>query len=167
MAMRLSERMLKGLVTQANREFANSNLYLSMSLWFQDREFPGSAQWCRTHSEEERRHGLMIFDHIVKRRAKGALVQAIPTQPFNFHAPSDIWKSALEEEQKNSIAILDLVAQAREENDFTTDNFLQWFVKEQLEEESAVDDILTNAKEIEKTKGLYREYDSKVVYKEH
>ncbi|KAJ3028361.1 hypothetical protein HDV00_010461 [Rhizophlyctis rosea] len=76
-------------------------------------------------------------------------------------------KNALDEEQKNSLAILDLVAKSREENDFTSDNFLQWFVNEQLEEESAIDDILTNAREIEKTKGLYREYDAKIVYKEH
>lgn len=59
------------------------------------------------------------------------------------------------------------MAQARKEEDFTTDNFLQWFINEQLEEESAVQDIYTNAKGVEETKGLYREYDSKIDKKEH
>ncbi|OZJ05197.1 hypothetical protein BZG36_02447 [Bifiguratus adelaidae] len=159
MAMKISDSMLAGLIRQANRELENSNYYLSASLWFADQELNGSAAWCRQHSEEERTHGLKIFDHIAKRRAKGSMVHLEEQVRPQFNSPLDVWRLALEQEQINSKCIHDLVAQARKENDFTTDNFLQWYVNEQLEEESAVDDILTNAEEVLKTKGLYRDYD--------
>lgn len=70
-------------------------------------------------------------------------------------------------ERENSKRFHKLMAQARNENDFTTDTFLQWFINEQLEEESAVEDIVTNARGVEQTKGLYREYDKNIVNKEH
>ncbi|KAI9094850.1 ferritin [Phlyctochytrium arcticum] len=167
MAMRISNKILGGLIQQANRELTNSNLYLSMSLWFQDRELPGSAAWCRQQSDEERGHGLKIFDHITKRRAKGALVHTIHQQKFSFQDPLEIWQKALEEEQHNSVAISALLKQAREENDFTTDNFLQWYVAEQLEEETAVNEILENAKRVTATSGLYVTFDSQIPSKPH
>ncbi|TPX59568.1 hypothetical protein SpCBS45565_g07699 [Spizellomyces sp. 'palustris'] len=138
-----------------------------MSLWFQDRELPGSAQWCKTQSDEERMHGLKIFDHIVKRRAKGALVHAIGQQKFSYDDPLQIWEKAFEQEQQNSVAIMDLVRQAREEGDYTTDTFLQWYVAEQLNEETSVKDILENAKRVAATTGLYVSFDSQITRKPH
>ncbi|KAI9280983.1 ferritin-like superfamily [Umbelopsis sp. AD052] len=166
-AMKISDSMLDGLINQANEELNASNLYLSMSLWFHDLELPGSAQWCRTHSEEERTHALKIFDHIVKRRAKGGMVRNLEGQKFNFETPVQAWEFALNAERENSKRFHRLMAQARNENDFTTDTFLQWFINEQLEEESAVEDIVTNARGVEQTKGLYREYDKNIVNKDH
>ncbi|KAF7732035.1 hypothetical protein EC973_007140 [Apophysomyces ossiformis] len=168
-AMQISDAMLEGLITQANQELNASNMYLTLSLWFHDQELPGSAAWCRTHSDEERQHALRIFDHIVKRRAKGSLVRDIePQVPMSvLNSPVDAWKLAFENEQENSRRIHRLVFQAREEKDWTTDILLQWFVNEQLEEESAVQDIYTNASEVVKTSGLYRQYDEKIKYKEH
>jgi hypothetical protein len=90
-AMKISDSMLDGLINQANEELNASNLYLSMSLWFHDLELPGSAQWCRTHSEEERTHALKIFDHIAKRKAKGGMVRNLETQKFNFESPVRAW----------------------------------------------------------------------------
>lgn len=91
-AMQISDTMLNGLIEQANQELNASNVYLSMSLWFNDQELPGSATWCRTHSDEERDHALRIFDHIVKRRAKGALIRNVdPKQSFDFKTPADAW----------------------------------------------------------------------------
>jgi ferritin len=90
-AMKISESMLDGLINQANEELNASNLYLSMSLWFHDLELHGSAQWCRTHSDEERTHALKIFDHIVKRRAKGGMVRNLEEQKFNFDTPVQAW----------------------------------------------------------------------------
>jgi len=89
--MKISDSMLDGLINQANEELNASNLYLSMSLWFHDLELPGSAQWCRTHSDEERTHALKIFDHIVKRRAKGGMVRSLEAQKFNFETPVQAW----------------------------------------------------------------------------
>ncbi|KAI7863173.1 ferritin-like superfamily [Spinellus fusiger] len=167
-AMHISDTMLSGLIDQANRELDSSNDYLSLSLWFSDQELPGSATWCRTHSEEERTHALKIFDHIVKRRAKGALVKPVgTTKPFNFESPADAWEFAMKSEQNNSQEIHKLMSLARKEEDWTSDTLLQWFVQEQLEEESAIEDIYTNAVNVLKTKGLYRQYDEKIKHKEH
>ncbi|KAJ2955920.1 hypothetical protein NQZ79_g8159 [Umbelopsis isabellina] len=166
-AMKISDSMLDGLINQANEELNASNLYLSMSLWFHDLELPGSADWCRTHSDEERTHALKIFDHIVKRRAKGAMVRNLESQKYEFQSPTQAWEFALNAERENSKRFHRLMAQARREEDFTTDNFLQWFINEQLEEESAVEDIFKNARDVEQTKGLYRDYDSKISGKDH
>ncbi|KAL0087769.1 ferritin [Phycomyces blakesleeanus] len=162
-AMHISDTMLNGLIQQANRELSSSNAYLSLSLWFHDQELPGSAEWCRTHSDEERSHALRIFDHIIKRRAKGALVKTVDAQnKYEFANPAEAWKLAMENEQENSRQIHKLVSLARKEEDWTSDNLLQWFVQEQLEEESAVEDIYTNAANLIKTEGLYRQYDDKI-----
>jgi hypothetical protein len=90
-AMKISDSMLDGLINQANEELNASNLYLSMSLWFHDLELPGSADWCRTHSDEERTHALKIFDHIIKRRAKGAMVRNLESQKYAFDTPTQAW----------------------------------------------------------------------------
>ncbi|TPX62106.1 hypothetical protein PhCBS80983_g00683 [Powellomyces hirtus] len=166
-AMRVSNKILDGLIKQANRELASSSAYLSMSLWFADREFPGSAKWCRTHADEERGHGLKIFDHITKRRAKGALILPQAAQKFDFENPVDVWKFALENETANSTAIQALFKQSRDEGDYTTENFMQWYLNEQLEEEAAISDILENAKRVLKTNGLYVTFDSQIVAKPH
>ncbi|KAI8388731.1 ferritin-like superfamily [Radiomyces spectabilis] len=167
-AMHISDTMLDGLIEQANQELNASNLYLSLSLWFHDQELPGSATWCRTHSAEERDHALRIFDHIIKRRAKGALIRDVnPKATFDFASPAEAWKCAFENEQENSRRIHRLMSMARKEEDWTSDYLLQWFINEQLEEESAVEDIYTNAVEVLKTNGLYRQYDEKIIHKEH
>lgn len=90
--MQISDRMLEGLIDQANQELNASHFYLSLSLWFHDQELPGSAAWCRTHSNEERDHALRIFDHLVKRRAKGAWIQNIePRQDLGLSSAVDAW----------------------------------------------------------------------------
>ncbi|KAG0193057.1 hypothetical protein DFQ28_006651 [Apophysomyces sp. BC1034] len=162
-AMHISDTMLEGLINQANQELNASNMYLTLSLWFHDQELSGSATWCRMHSDEERSHALRIFDHIVKRRAKGSLIRNVEPQ-INFE---NLKKLAFENEEKNSRRIHHLVSEARREEDWTSDSLLQWFVNEQLEEESAVENIYTNAREVAKTSGLYRQYDEKIQYKEH
>ncbi|KAJ3006326.1 hypothetical protein HKX48_000174 [Thoreauomyces humboldtii] len=108
-----------------------------------------------------------IFDHITKRRAKGSLLHPMPASKFDFQDPVEVWRFALQNETDNSRAIMELFRQAREEADFTTENFMQWYVSEQLEEEAAVSDILENAKRVMATSGLYVQFDQQITSKPH
>ncbi|KAJ3183690.1 hypothetical protein HDU85_002119 [Gaertneriomyces sp. JEL0708] len=137
-----------------------------MSLYFLDHELPGSARWCRAQSDEERGHALKIFDHVVKRRAKGGMVSHKGEIEAGWTSPVGVWEKALQLEIDNSNAILELVKHAREEGDFTSEGFLMWYVNEQVEEESAVKDILENAKQVIATTGLYVTYDAQIAQKQ-
>lgn len=71
------------------------------------------------------------------------------------------------QERTNSSHIFSLYNLALSTHDYASKNLLEWFVEEQVEEEAAVMDILTNARALVQTKGLYRDYDAKIVYKKH
>lgn len=172
MALRLKDNVFKALVQQANREMQASQFYLLASLRFHDWEMPGSATWTRTHSDEERNHSLKIFDHLIMRRAKGLRVggQEVETMRLdkqNWETPMDVWDALLKSERENSAAIHGVMKLARQEDDYSTESLMNWFVEEQMEEEAIVEEIYKNAKEIQKTSGLYRDYDQQVAGKEH
>jgi len=135
-------------------------MYLSMSLWFAKEDYPGSATWCRTHSDEERAHALKLFDHLTTRKV-AAKIQTVDLHEWisEFKDPTDIWKQALKQRNNSSLEFFAILKAAREEDDFVTDNFLQWFVKEKLEEENALGLILSDAERVIETKGLYYEVD--------
>ncbi|KAI9028365.1 ferritin-like superfamily [Hyaloraphidium curvatum] len=166
-ALWISDAMLDRLVDQANKELQSSNYYLTFSLWFEDRELPGSAAWCRHHSEEERSHALKIFDHLIKRRAKGIMLQPLEAVRVDFKDPVEVWEAASAQERDNSASIFSIMKLARQTDDYTSEELLRWYISEQMEEEAAVNDILTNAREIVKTQGLYRDYDAKIAKKKH
>jgi len=175
MAQRITRRMFIMLNRQGNRELEASMMYYSMALWFDANNLPGSKIWCKTHSEEERKHSYKFFEHLSDRRIVEGDDKMEPIMVRDFGAakqsdfkweqdshikldltrgtfaakfanPVDVWKAAYIEEQENSKAIHEILTEARKVNDYTTEKLITgFFLEEQLEEEKAVEEILTNA----------------------
>ena len=137
----LSKTMEEALNKQINRELYSSYLYLAMSAYFKSANMDGFATWMRLQAEEEKAHGMKFYDYVI---ARGGKVSLLPIE-----APKAKWASAgkvFEEvyahEQKVTGMINALVELAVKEKDHATFEMLQWFVKEQVEEEEHASGIL-------------------------
>ena len=137
----LSEKMLNILNEQTEKEAYASQLYLSMASWAEAKGLEGISEWFYAQSEEEREH-MLKFIRYVNERGGHAIVPKVDLPPKDFPSVKAVFEASLEHEQMVTAAINDIVALSLEERDFTTNNWIQWFVTEQLEEEASVNGIL-------------------------
>ncbi len=137
----LSKKMVKELNKQINAEFFSSYLYLSMSGWFESNGLSGFANWMRLQAKEESFHAEKIFDYVHERGGR-VILAAIEKPESKWQSPLEIFKAALGHEEMISGLINDLVNVAIDEKDHATNNFLQWFVAEQVEEEATAGGIV-------------------------
>jgi ferritin len=131
----LKEKVEKALNNQIELEAYSSQLYLSMASWAEKNGYPGSSAFLYKHAEEERIHMLKLF-HYINERDGHAIVPALKQPPFQFDSVKSVFKQILEHEIFISESINNLLGVCLESNDFSTQNFLQWYVTEQIEEES-------------------------------
>lgn len=141
----LTENIEQALNNQVNMELNAYYTYLSMSAYFEDSGLKGFATWMRHHAEEEMMHAMKLYDFVHSRRGRVKL-QALPTPAHEWASPLAAFEDAFEHERAVSISIDKMVKLAREEGDYATDSFLQWFVDEQVEEEEVVDDAIQKLK---------------------
>jgi ferritin len=154
--MVISSKMNDAIGKQINRELYSSYLYLQMAVFFKTRNLDGFAHWLKLQAEEEKEHALKFFDYVLER---GGDVKLLPIE-----APEAKWKSPVEvfeevyaHEQKVTQMIGSLVEAARAEKDYASEEMLNWFVKEQVEEESNASSILEKLKLIkDSVGGLYQ-----------
>lgn len=130
----LSGPMQDAFNEQIKNEFYSAYIYLSMAAYFDDANLPGMASWMRVQAREEAVHAIKIFDHLLDRGTRVKL-RGIPQPPVDFASPRDVFEQAYKHEQTVTQAIHDLYAKAVQEKDFASSVFLDWFVKEQVEEE--------------------------------
>jgi ferritin len=151
----LSDKMQAAMNTQINAELHSAYIYLSMSAYFEDQNLPGFAHWMRMQWGEELVHAQKFFDFINERRGR-VLLEAIDAVPTEWDSPLAVFENAFEHERKVSKMIDDLVDLAVKEKDHAANSFLQWFVDEQVEEESSADAIVQQLKLIgDSGHGLY------------
>lgn len=150
----LKEKVEKILVEQIGKEAYSSNLYLSMAVWAETNGYPGVAQWMYAQADEERMHMLKFIEYINERGGKG-IIPAIDKPPFDFKSVSDLFARTYEHEQYISESINDIVAVCMEERDFPTNQWVQWFVTEQIEEEASVTEIIDRLNLIGDSGNLY------------
>ena len=141
----LSENMLMELNKQINEELYSAYLYQAMSAYVADVGYAGASVWLDHQAEEEMIHARKFYDYILERSGKIELL-SIEKPPIDYGSLLDIFEAALKHEQHITGRINHLVSLARDEKDYATDNFLQWFVAEQVEEESTVSDIIAKLK---------------------
>lgn len=137
----LKKKVEEALNKQIEREFYSSQLYLAMASWAEVNGFNGSADFLYEHSDEERMHALKLFKYVNDRGGK-ALTPTIEQPKTEYESISVIFKDILEHEIEISQAINEVVGTCLEEKDYTTHNFMQWYVNEQIEEESLFRTIL-------------------------
>jgi ferritin len=130
---------------QIEREGYSSNLYIAMASWAETNGFPGVAQWLYLQAEEERLHMLKFIRYVNERGGK-AIVPAIKKPVSEYKNVEDVFREVLKHEEFVTESINEIVALTLEEKDFNTHNFLQWFVFEQVEEESSVKTIIDKIK---------------------
>lgn len=151
----LQEKMHQALNDQINAELHSSYLYLSMASWFDSKNLKGMAQWMHAQVAEENRHGMKFFHYIQERRQKVELT-AIEAPKTTWTSPLEAFEDAFRHEEYITDRIAKLMDLAKELGDHATQEFLLWFVKEQVEEEASVDDIVQKLRMIGDSKnGLY------------
>jgi len=148
----LSKKLENAIIEQIKAEEESSRLYLSMASWCDANGYAGAAAFLFAHATEERDHALK-FLHYVNDRDGHARILGLEEPLAEFESLQSIFEQVLQHEVLVTSLINNLVALSIEEKDFTTHNFLQWFVTEQIEEESLARGILDKFKLAEGDKG--------------
>jgi ferritin len=149
----LPKKVEKILNEQVEKEGYSSHLYLAMASWAENNGFTGIAEWLYAQSEEERKHMLKLVHYINERDSK-AVIPQMKLPPSKFAGVREMFDQVLEHEQYISASINDIVAVCEEVKDYTTHNWIQWFVKEQIEEEASARQIIDKLKLLG-NQGLY------------
>ena len=126
---------------QIEKEDYSSQLYLSMASWAENQGFEGVSSWLYAQAEEERVHMLKLIKYVNDRDGI-AVIPGIETPPNDFGDVFTAFDKVLAHEQFISGSINEIVAVCISENDYTTQNWIQWFVTEQIEEEASLKAII-------------------------
>ncbi|MCE0493584.1 non-heme ferritin [Vibrio salinus] len=137
----LSKAMIDKLNEQINLEFFSSNLYLQMSAWCEDKGFEGAAEFLRSHAQEEMAHMHRLFTYVSETGAL-PILGAIEAPKYDFGCLGDVFRETYQHEQMITEKINKLAHVAFTSQDYSTFNFLQWYVAEQHEEEKLFKGIL-------------------------
>ena len=142
-----AERFVQALNEQVANEFAASHQYVAIAAHYESQTLPQLARFFYAQAVEERGHAMMMIKYLLDTDARVRLSEvAAPTTSWDDHiAPI---RMALEQERKVSGQISELFAVAREEGDYLSENFVQWFLKEQVEEEATMTEILDVAERV-------------------
>ncbi len=150
-----SEKLIKKLNDQYNFEMASGYIYLGMAAYCKAENMEGFAHFFSEQAKEEYEHAMKFYNFLYDIDSR-AYLQAIPEPKNEYNSFLEAFEAALHHEKLVTSRIYSLMDLAKEENDYATIDFLQWFVKEQVEEESTMRDIIAVLKGIDgKFTGLY------------
>ncbi|MDD2247019.1 MAG: ferritin [Proteiniphilum sp.] len=137
----VSKELESAINKQINAEFWSAYLYLSMSSHFANAGLPGFANWFKVQFQEEQDHALKFMNYLI---AKGNKVELAPIEKVSTSWDSvlNAFEDTLEHERVVTSLINNIVAIARKGNDYATENMLQWFVNEQVEEEETAQGVI-------------------------
>ena len=147
--MIIHERSAAAMNDQILSEFFASAQYVAIAIYFDEAGLPDLAQFYYRQAEEERTHAMKFVHFLLETGAK-PIIPGLPEIRNEFASASDAVQYALDQEMTVTDQVNNLVRIAVEENDFTSNNFLQWFVNEQVEE---VDTMTTLLQTIEHANG--------------
>ena len=142
---RLSKSIEMALNAQMTNEAHNAQIYLSYAAWANGSGYDGIANFLFRHANEERNHMMKILEYVLKRGGK-VVVSAIPGPGPDPKSVNDCFEKIFKSEVDNTANIYNLVNMSMAEKDWATWNFMQWFVKEQTEEEALALDLLSKIK---------------------
>lgn len=148
----ISKTIEKAFNEQLAAETYSAYLYWSMSAALEEMELPGFAHWMRVQAQEEMTHALKFYHHLVERGGRVRL-GAIAAPPLEWDSLWKMFEDVLQHERHVTALIHKLVETAAQEKDYAAGIFLQWFVREQVEEEAAAEQILAKIKLVQDSKG--------------
>jgi ferritin len=141
----MKQNVQDALNDQINAELYSAYLYFSMSSHFKSLNLVGFANWMHVQAQEELTHALRMYNFVVDRGGR-AIMEAIAKPPTEWNSALEVFEETYKHEQAVTERINKLVDLAIKESDHSTNNMLQWFVAEQVEEEASVDEILQKLK---------------------
>jgi ferritin len=126
---------------QIYKEEYSSRFYLAAAIWCETNGFPGAAKFLYTHAEEERMHMMKLIHYVNDRGGVSKLVD-MKEPPQEFNGIQEIFTKIKKHEEFITDSINELYGLTVAEKDYTTGNFLQWYISEQIEEESLFNTII-------------------------
>jgi ferritin len=152
-----SERFVNALNDQIGKEFNAAHQYTALAAWYDRETFPRLAKYFYDQAEEERGHAMKMVNYLRDTNSELKLGQvAAPKTDFTDHV--EPIRLALEQERKVTVSISEIFDIARETNDFASESFMQWFVDEQVEEESSMEALLQVAERVREYPMMLEEF---------
>lgn len=130
------------LEKQGTHELLAANAYTALHFWCADNDYNGFAEFFKKQADEEREHAEKFFDHVLDRGAL-PLIGAIAAPKAEFDSLVEVAETALALEVSNTKGIVECFELAQSEKDYASFNMLQWFIDEQVEEESWASTMVT------------------------
>jgi ferritin len=155
----LNKRVEEALNAQIVKEDFSSQLYLAMASWADTNGYAGTSEFLYRHSDEERMHMLKMV-RFINERGGQAIIAAVEKPEQKFSSMKDVFEEILSHEEMITNEINSIVQICLEEKDFTTHNFMQWYVSEQIEEEALIGKVLDKLKLAGDDKGALYMFDS-------
>ena len=137
----INEKLQEAFNEQINKEFYSEYLYLAMKVYFQELNLQGFVNWFDVQVQEEKAHAMGMYDYVLERGGKVELL-AIDKPEVEGKTPLEIFEQVLKHEEFVTSRINHLMDVADEVRDRAALSFLDWYLKEQVEEESNVGGVL-------------------------
>lgn len=141
----MNENMQKAFNDQINAEFYSEYLYLAMRSFFEEKHLTGFANWFNVQVQEEHAHGMGLYNYVHERGGRVELA-AIEKPVLEGGCPLSVFEQVLKHEQLVTSKINALVDVAEAEKDRAALSFLDWYIKEQVEEEANVRQLIATLK---------------------
>jgi ferritin len=138
---RISKKLNEILNDQVTKEANAAQIYLSYGAWAETQGYAGTADFLFRHAHEERNHMMKVLKYILARGSKPKIT-ALAVPPKDPNNLEECFEKIFKHEVDNTTSIYKIATVALEEKDYATWNFAQWFVREQIEEETMVMDLL-------------------------
>jgi ferritin len=152
-----SERFVDALNAQIAREFAAAHQYVAIGTYYAAETYPQLAAFFYAQADEEREHAMKMVNYLVDRDVQPD-IGAVEAPQGSFGDHVEPIRIALEQERRVTVRISELFEVARETRDYQSEQFMQWFLEEQVEEEAAMGDLLAVAERTRTVPMLLEEY---------
>lgn len=139
--MMIKPELAKKMIEQVRNEFAASLQYLAIAIYFEQESMDNTADFFYAQAQEENEHGMKLLGYVVETGGNAELL-AIPAPVAKINSAEDAFQTSLNWELEVTGQINALMEMAKQQNDYLAENFLQWFVNEQLEEVTTMEKFL-------------------------
>lgn len=146
--MALNPELEAAFNDQVNLELTSAHQYLALSAWLESEGLPGMAHWMKMQAGEENEHAMKFYQFLLDRNAR-VVLDSLPKPQSDFDSVSDVFRAALAAEETVTASINGIYSKAVDARDFASYPLLDWFVKEQVEEEATVQQIIDDLKRTE------------------
>jgi ferritin len=141
----MASKFHQALQEQVRNEFSAAQQYVALAVWFDDQDLPQLARHFYRQALEERNHALMIVQYLLDNDIQPA-IPGVDAPRNDFTEAAELIELALNQERRVTDEVIALAKSARDEDDYKGEQFMQWFLKEQVEEVAQMSTLLNVVK---------------------